>query len=294
MRERGAVIACLLVALAAGCSGEGDGGEAQTAERTLDRSSFQEAVTAELRGEGYEVEPVSRSVVRVTEGPNWIEVDLAAPFAEYETAPERDDGIVQEVVDKTRRTLSSGISGAPFAAVEEDVMPLLKAPFELRTYGFEPARTAGPGDLAVVYAVDGGDAFTIVRPEDVERWGTTLESMHGLALDNLLRRTNEDEPLLCEPSGGQELCGWASGDGYDATRMVVPELREQIVDEIAGPAGYAVPMETVFIALPLAVLEERGTERAFRLKVEQDFQTADDPLSRDVFVERGGELTPLR
>ncbi len=294
MRARGVLIACLLVVLAAGCSGEDDGGEAQATGRTLDRSSFQEAVAAELRGEGYEVEPVSRSAARVSEGPNWIEIDLAAPFAEYETAPEREAAVVQEVVDETRQTLSEGISGAPFTAVEDEVMPLLKAPFELRAYGFEPVRTTAPGDLAVVYAVDAGDAFTLVRPEDVERWGTTLESMHRLALDNLLRRTNDDEPLLCEPSGGRELCGWASGDGYDATRMVVPELRDQIVEEIGGPAAYAVPMENVFIALPIAVLEEGRTEKAFRLKVEQDFQTADDPLSRDVFVERGGELTPLR
>jgi uncharacterized protein YtpQ (UPF0354 family) len=142
--------------------------------------------------------------------------------------------------------------------------------------------------------VDGEDAFTLVRPEDVERWGTTVPEIQELALHNLLAQTNEDEPLLCEPSGGQELCGWASSDGYDAARMLVPELRDQIVEELGGPAAYAVPMENVFIALALDVLENGNTEELFRVKLQRDFQTSDDPLSPDIFVERGGELVLRR
>jgi uncharacterized protein YtpQ (UPF0354 family) len=106
--------------------------------------------------------------------------------------------------------------------------------------------------------------------------------------------TNEEEKLLCEPSGGQELCGWASGDGYDATRMIVPGLRRQIVKEYGGPAAYAVPMENVFVALPLDLLERGDTAKLFRTRVQQDFQTSEDPLSPETFVERDGELVLWR
>ena len=44
-------------------------------------------------------------------------------------------------------------------------------------------------------------------------------------------------------------------DGYDATRMVVPGLRRQIVREYGGSAVYAVPMDDVFVALPLELVE---------------------------------------
>jgi hypothetical protein len=53
-------------------------------------------------------------------------------------------------------------------------------------------------------------------------------------------------------------------------------------------------MENVFIALALDVLEKGDTEELFRVKLQRDFQTSDDPLSPDIFVERGGELVLRR
>ncbi len=151
-----------------------------------------------------------------------------------------------------------------------------------------------PGNLELVYVVDAEDGFTVVRPEDVERWGTTVEEVHDVAVNNLLRQTNEEEPLLCEPSGDQELCGWATSDGYDATRMVVPGLRRQIVREYGGPAVYAVPMDNVFVALPLELLDRGDNAERLRARVEQDFQTSETPVSPELFVERNGELALLK
>jgi uncharacterized protein YtpQ (UPF0354 family) len=288
MLLRAALVACLLTALLAGCSGEN--GEDSASSTLLAPSSFQEVVVAELRGAGLEAEPGSDLEVRAIRGPNWVQLDLAEAFESYEQDPGRRDELVAGVVEEAEQRLDAGVGDTALDDVRSDVMPLLKAPFELRTYGFEPAVTPFPGDLAVIYAVDTPEAFTIVRPEDVETWGTSLESLHELAVGNLRRQTNEDQPLLCEPSEGQELCGWASGDGYDATRMIVPGLRRQIVKEYGGPAAYAVPMENVFVALPLELLRRGKTEEAFRTKVERDFQTSEDPLSPLVFVERDGEL----
>jgi len=293
VRPRAFLVAFLLLALAA-CGGDGDGADTTSGDRRLVRSSFGEVVAAELRSAGYEAAPGSDFTVTAHDGPNRIDVALEEAFARYRAAPEREDEIVGGVVEDARARIEDGLSQSSLADVRADLMPLLKAQFELRTYEFEPAQTPFPGRLAVVYVVDGEDAFTLVRPEDVERWGTAVAELHELALDNLLARTNEDEPLFCEPSGGEKLCGWASSDGYDAARMVVPELRDQIVRELGGPAAYAVPMENVFVALALDVLERGNTEQLFRVKLQRDFQTSDDPLSSEVFVERGGEIVLRR
>lgn len=291
MPARLALLGCLLLAaVAAGCAGD----DASADERELAPSSFREVVLAELDGAGLEGEPARDLAVRAYGGPNWVEVDLQPFYDRYGESPEDEEEIVAEAVSEARQRLDDGISRASLDDVRADVMPLLKARFELRTYGFEPARTAYPASLSAVYAVDTPEAFTIVRPADVERWGTSVEELHELALANLLRQTNEEQPLLCEPSGDQELCGWASGDGYDATRMIVPGLRRQIVREYGGPAVYAVPMENVFVALAREVVERGRTEELFRVKVSRDFQTSDDPLSPEVFTERNGELVLLR
>jgi uncharacterized protein YtpQ (UPF0354 family) len=292
MLLRAALVACLLAALLAGCSGES--GEDTASSTLLAPSSFQEVVVAELRGAGLEAEPGSDLEVRATRGPNWAQLDLAEAFESYEQDPGRRDELVAGVVEEAEQRLDAGVGDTALNDVRSDVMPLLKAPFELRTYGFVPAATPFPGDLAVIYAVDTPEAFTIVQPQDLESWDISMEQLHELAVGNLRRQTNEEQRLLCEPSEGQELCGWASGDGYDATRMIVPGLRRQIVKEYGGPAAYAVPMENIFVALPFELLRRGKTEEAFRTKVERDFQTSEDPLSPLIFVERDGELVVKR
>jgi uncharacterized protein YtpQ (UPF0354 family) len=241
--QRTVLLACaLLVLLAAGCSG--DGGSGDGAE-TLPASSFKEIVVAELKKAGFEAEPGFDLNVSAFDGPNRVDLALDDAFAEYEADPDRRDEIVGGLVDEAEQRLDAGISEVSLEEARPDLMPLLQAVFDVRQLGFEPAKTSVPGNLDVLYVVDADDSFTVVRPEDVERCGTTVEELHDLATDNLLRQTNAEEKFLCEPSGdGQDLCGWASSDGYDATRMVVPGLRRQIVREYGGPASTPFPWTT--------------------------------------------------
>jgi uncharacterized protein YtpQ (UPF0354 family) len=286
---RALFLTCLAAALAAGCAGD-DSNSGDDVPKVLP-SAFTEIVRAELVSAGFDVEPRTDLTLTAEQGPNRIELDLQEDFERVEADPGSQDEIAAEVVAETQQRAEQGIGELSFEDVQDDLMPLLQARFQIRRFGFEPAETEQPGNLAAVYAVDSDEGFTIVRPEDVERWGKTVAEIHEIALDNLLRQTNEDEPLLCEPLGDQSLCGWASEDGYDATRMIVPELRRQIVEEYKGaPAAYAVPQEHIYVALPLSALQRPATERAFRLKLQRDFQTSEDPLSPEVFVEENGKL----
>jgi uncharacterized protein YtpQ (UPF0354 family) len=289
---RALLTACLAAALAAGCADDDSENDAPRAVP----SGFTETVRAELLRAGFDVEPRTDLKLTAEQGPNRLELDLQEAFDRVEADPESRDEVVDEFVADARERMENGISDLSFEDAREDLMPLLKAHFQVRRFGFEAAETEQPANLATVYAVDAEDGFTIVRPEDVERWGTTVEEIDEIALDNLLRQTNEEEPLLCEPTGGQQLCGWASDDGYDATRMIVPELRRQIREEYGNdePVAYAVPEEHIYVALPLNALRRTGIERPFRLKLQRDFQMSEDPLSPEIFVEENGELVVLK
>jgi uncharacterized protein YtpQ (UPF0354 family) len=228
--------------------------------------------------------------VRVQDGLDWIALAPEKEFQEYRREPERRGEIVAALVREAERRLEAGIGELSFSEARSSLMPLLKPRFALRTLEEEPAQTGFPADLAVVYAVDRESDFTLVTPADVERWGRPLGEIHRLALANLSRQTNGQDWLLCEASGGEKLCGWAMEDGYDATRVIVPGLRRQIEKEYGGPAVYAMPMEHVSIALSFQLATRKNTEQALRLKVRQDFASADDPVSPELFVERHGKL----
>jgi uncharacterized protein YtpQ (UPF0354 family) len=294
MLVRALLVTCLAAVLVAGCSGDDAGGDSTAPEAVP--SSFTEIVRGELVRTGFDVEPRTNLKLTAEQGPNRIELDLQEAFDRVKDDPGSRDEVVGEVVADAQERMETGIGELSFEDARDDLMPLLKARFQIRRFGFDAAETEQPAGLATVYVVDSDDGFTVVRPEDVERWGTTVEEIDEIALENLTRQTNEDEALLCEPSGGQPLCGWASGDGYDATRMIVPALRRQIREEYGNdePVAYAVPEEHIYVALPLNALRRRNIERPFRLKLQRDFQMSEDPLSPEVFVEENGKLVVLK
>jgi len=247
----------------------------------LSERSFAELVAAEVvRGADAEATPGPRLIVTVSAGLNSVRLALDEAYADYRADSARRDEIVASAAAEAAARLDEGFGDAALREVRADLMPLLEPRFRLRKLHERPAERRFLVNLVVVYVVDREGLFILVTPEDVARWGASMRELHRIAIANLARET---EDLLCE----EELCGWASGDGYDATRMIVPKLRRDIVEEI-GPAVYAVPQENVFVALPVKLADR------IRSKVLEQFTTSDQPLSPDVFVERKGRLVVLR
>jgi uncharacterized protein YtpQ (UPF0354 family) len=209
--------------------------------------------------------------------------NVESPYAEYKKNPDRLTAILKKFVAEVEARMAKGNAGETFKDARAHILPILKPKAAFRHVTDDPVTTTFPGDLRVAFAVQRADSFTLVTEKDLSRWQRSAGDVDKLALGNLLRETNREQPLRCE----KKLCGWASGDGYDATRFIVPELRAQIVRKI-GPAVYAVPRESVYVALPIKYASR------IRTKVERDFVTGTNPVSRNLFVERDGAIVVLR
>jgi uncharacterized protein YtpQ (UPF0354 family) len=271
-----------LLAAAAGCSGGGK----DNAPAKLSAGGFKDKVAAgiTLGAGGLKGEPGFGLRVDVTK-PNSLDtltLRLGKPYAEYAAHPERLGAIVARLVKETETRMKRGNAGETFAAARAHVLPLLKPGSVFRRLDAQPATMNFPGNLRVVYGVQLDNSFTAVTPADLQRWHTSIAEIDRLALANLASQTHATQRMLCE----EQLCGWASGDGYDAARMLVPELRHEIVRKI-GPAVYAVPRASVFVALPIKLAAR------IRDLVTRQFVTAPNPVSRDIFIERGGKLVVL-
>ena len=269
------------VAIVAGCGGDDE----PTSATVLTEAAFADKAAAAVVT-GSELQAAPTAVLRVNVSAetslNTFALSLEEPYADYRARPTELDEILQGVVADAEATMEDGNAGRSFSEVRPRVMPVLKPLTALRGLAEMPAARRFPGNLHVVYVVEQPDSLMAVTSADLEMWDRSLEEMHAIAAANLLRQTNQKTPLRCE----EELCGWASGDGWDAARMIVPELRRQIVKRI-GPAVYAVPTEGIYVALPIKLADR------IRPRVQHDFVTADNPVSQDLFVERGGELVVL-
>jgi uncharacterized protein YtpQ (UPF0354 family) len=224
--------------------------------------------------------------VSETDGLDTVQLVLDDAYKQYKADPDRQDEIVNGLVQEAVRRMEEGNSKRSFSEVSGKLMPMLKRRVDVHGIKGGPVVKTFD-DLDVIYAVQGDHYFTLATKDDLDRWGKSVDEIDQLALSNLERQTNKEQKLLCEPSGGQKLCGWASGDGYDATRMLVPGLRRQIVKELGKPAVYAVPLESVFVALT------RNYAPAIKAKVLQEFTTGKNPLSPELFEERNGQLVAL-
>ncbi len=295
-------LTALLAASVSACdSGGGDGttsgsttsagtsSGATTTQGALSQRDFKNKVAAAIiTGTDLQGDPGFGLTIDVSEqnGLDTVQLVLDDAYKQYTSDPDRQDEIVDGLVQEAVRRMEEGNTKRSFSAVRDQLMPMLKRRVDVSRIENDPAVTQFD-NLDVVYAVQGDHYFTVATKDDLARWGQSVDEIDSLALSNLEKQTNKNQKLLCEPSGGQKLCGWASGDGYDASRMLVRGLRRQIVKELGGPAVYAVPLESVFVALT------RNYASVIKGKVLQEFTTGKNPLSPELFEERNGQLVAL-
>ena len=295
-------LTALLAASVSACdSGGGDGttsgtttsaatsSGATTTQGALSQRDFKNKVAAAIiTGTDLQGDPGFGLTIDVSEqnGLDTVQLVLDDAYRQYTSDPDRQDEIVGGLVQEAARRMEEGNTKRSFSDVRDQLMPMLKRRVDVSRIENDPAVTQFD-DLDVIYAVQGDHYFTVATKDDLARWGQSVDDVDSLALSNLEKQTNKNQKLLCEPSGGQKLCGWASGDGYDASRMLVPGLRRQIVKQLGGPAVYAVPLESVFVALT------RNYAPVIKGKVLQEFTTGENPLSPELFEERNGQLIAL-
>lgn len=272
-----------------GTTSAGTSSGATTTQGALSQRDFKNKVAAAIiTGTDLQGDPGFGLTIDVSEqnGLDTVQLVLDDAYKQYTSDPDRQDEIVDGLVQEAVRRMEEGNTKRSFSAVRDQLMPMLKRRVDVSRIENDPAVTQFD-NLDVVYAVQGDHYFTVATKDDLARWGQSVDEIDSLALSNLEKQTNKNQKLLCEPSGGQKLCGWASGDGYDASRMLVPGLRRQIVKELGGPAVYAVPLESVFVALT------RNYASVIKGKVLQEFTTGKNPLSPELFEERNGQLVAL-
>jgi uncharacterized protein YtpQ (UPF0354 family) len=272
-----------------GTTSAGTSSGATTTQGALSQRDFKNKVAAAIiTGTDLQGDPGFGLTIDVSEqnGLDTVQLVLDDAYKQYTSDPDRQDEIVDGLVQEAVRRMEEGNTKRSFSAVRDQLMPMLKRRVDVSRIENDPAVTQFD-NLDVVYAVQGDHYFTVATKDDLARWGQSVDEIDSLALSNLEKKTNANQKLLCEPSGGQKLCGWASGDGYDASRMLVPGLRRQIVKELGGPAVYAVPLESVFVALT------RNYASVIKGKVLQEFTTGKNPLSPELFEERNGQLVAL-
>jgi len=156
-----------------------------------------------------------------------------------------------------------------------------------------PIRRAGPAGLTVVYGIAADGFAILVNAEHLLSWGVAGAELDATARDNLTA-WSADAEWSEEQEDSRRLLSSSTCDGYDASRVLLPEVRARIAELAAGsPDGtrvlVGVPDRDLLVAAPLVPGDEAFVA-PFREFVAEQFEAGSMPISGDVLELREGEL----
>jgi hypothetical protein len=207
----------------------------------------------------------------------------AEPHVPISETPEQDWGHATEVVYPAFRPV--GTKGVRL----DDLNPETLAAMSGRGHA-TPVVDEGPCDLSVVYSLGAVGFDIIVNPEHLLTWGIEPATLRDAAFRNLAD-WSASAPWTDEVSGDRRLLSSDTGDGWDAVRILLPEVRKHLSREL-GASG------RVLIGLPERHLLVAGALRPgddefaalFADFVVEHSGGADEPVDRRILELVDGRL----
>ena len=154
----------------------------------------------------------------------------------------------------------------------------------------QPLLDVGPAGLPVVYTIDAGAYDIVVNGDHLLSWGIGAAEIQDAAMRNL-SRWSASAPWTDEISGDRRLVSSDTGDGWDAVRILLPEVTAHLTAELASYGRILVGLPERHL-LTAASLRPDDTEFAtlFAEFVLEQSGGADEPVDRRVFELVDGRL----
>ena len=157
-----------------------------------------------------------------------------------------------------------------------------------------PVVDEGPAGTVIVFALPSGGFDVIVNGEHVVAWDVSAEKVCETAVANL-SAWSRSAGWSDEVDGDRRVISSATGDGWDASRILLTEVREQLATQLGGGGA------RVLVGLPdrhlLVAARVPSGDEQFAAQI-ADFvriqaEGADEPIDARVFELRDGELAPI-
>jgi hypothetical protein len=220
-------------------------------------------------------------------------IDASAPVSGHVPAPEHSSSVTQTpehdwsaaaaVIYPALRPV--GTHGLQVSEIDAAALAA-----EANRSHSQPLVDEGPCDISVVYALDAGAFDVIVNGDHLLSWGVQPTDVQDAAMRNLAT-WSATAAWTDEVSGERRLLSSDTGDGWDAARILLPEVIAKLSSEL-GSVG------RVLIGIPERHLLVAGTLRPgddefaglFADFVVESSGGADEPIDRRVFELVDGRL----
>ena len=136
-----------------------------------------------------------------------------------------------------------------FADLRERVMPIILN--DRPGTAVDPSTVSQPlvTGLRIGYAIDGDRTIAHIPDSQFRAWGVTLDDLHEAALENLVSRSEKMAAHAAqdEETGEVNLIIFQTMDGYDASRVLLPNLHERLRQYLGSPFVAAIPNRDILL-----------------------------------------------
>jgi hypothetical protein len=220
-------------------------------------------------------------------------IDESAPVSGHVVAP-RATGSVTETPEHDWSAASKvifpalrpvGTQGLRVAELSPEVLVA-----DSGRHHSQPLVDEGPCGIPVVYALHAGGFDVIVNGDHVLSWGVDAEAIQDAALRNLTE-WSATAAWTDEVSGERRLLSSDTGEGWDASRILLPDVIDRLSRELGavGRVLVGLPERHLLIAGTLRPGDDEFASLFGEFVVEQS-GGADEPIDRRVFELADGRL----
>jgi hypothetical protein len=145
-----------------------------------------------------------------------------------------------------------------------------------------------PG-LRVAYGIDSDRSIAYIPRLQFELWNMPLEELHETAIENLVGRSQAMHAQVAQDESGQsDLIIFQTGDGYDASRILLPTLHDRLREHIDSPFIAAIPNRDIL----LCFRNESETVDRVKVQVEEDYRRMPHQVSDKLFLITADGIAP--
>jgi len=212
-----------------------------------------------------------------------VTADLTNFYSAYSRDPAQLD-VVFETFVRVMLGIQPDRSASDYPALSDRIYPMLK-PLEMLVEVRERklpmlAYREFLADLMITYVIDEERSVAYINEEHLERWSVSAHDLHERALVNLRRRT-EQVKYTTVGAGEQQLFIFNTGDGYDASRLLLSEVLAEWARVVPGNLVIGIPNRDFLIAFSDANPE---ILRAVAMQVQADAAGREYGLTDQLFT----------
>ena len=151
-------------------------------------------------------------------------------------------------VELLRASEGSPDQGATFEQISDRILPMVLGRQYVETQAQSMVSQTLVTELHVAYAIDSDRTIAYIPKAQFDAWNITLDQLHSTAIQNLLGRSEQIAAHAAQDEDGKiNLILFQTMDGYDASRVLLPNLHEKLREHQGSPFVAAIPNRDILL-----------------------------------------------